>query len=207
MRVYFSHSFVFLDTALNGTLVGTVESRLRHLVSETVLDMGKSEGINVFVDVAGEAARNGRRKVKSEYIDTLLNSKIVVVTQRDSWEDHYRLFEALVTGGLVLTDRMLSLPAGLVNGTNVIEFISQEDLRSKIRYFLSHPDERIEIARQGRLVAMSQHRSWHRIEEIIFDMPMTVCQKKDGSPCPFIVHANETARRRRLARKLGRSLV
>jgi hypothetical protein len=180
--------------------VGTVESRLRHLVSETVVDMAKSDGINVFVDVAGEAARNGRRKVKSEYIDTLLKSKIVVVTQRDSWEDHYRLFEALVTGGLVLTDRMLSLPAGLVNGTNIIEFISQDDLRSKIRYYLLHPDERIEIARQGRLVAMSQHRSWHRIEEIIFDMPMTVCQKKDGSPCPFIVHANEAARRRRLAR-------
>lgn len=189
-----------LNIALDGKLVGTVESNLRHLVSETVEDMGKSEGLNVFVGLAGDAVRTGRRGVKSEYIDALLSSKINIVAQRDSWEDHYRLFETLVTGGMVLTDRMLSLPKGLENGTNIVEYISQEDLRSKIRYYLSHPDERIEIARQGRLLAMSEHRSWHRLEEIIFNMPMTVCERKDGSPCPFIVHANEAARRRRLAR-------
>lgn len=163
--------------------------------------MGKNESLNVFVGLAGDAARTGRRGIKSEYIDALLRSKINVVTQRDEWEDHYRLFEALVTGGLVFTDRMLTLPQGLVNGTNVIEYTSQEDLRTKIRYYLSHPDERIEIARQGRLLAMSQHRSWHRIEEIVFGSLLTVCERKNGSPCPFIVHANEAARRRRLAEK------
>ena len=188
------------NAALDRTLVGTVESRLRFLVSETILDMGKSESLNVFVGLAGDVARVGRREVKSEYIDALLRSKINALSQRDSWEDHYRLFEALVTGGMVLTDRMLSLPEGLQNGTHIVEYISQEDLRSKIRYYLSHPEERIEIARQGRLLAMSRHRSWHRLEEIVFDRPMTVCKRKDGSPCPFIVHANEAARRRRLAR-------
>lgn len=192
---------VLLDTALDGVLVNNVESNLRHAVSETIEEMGKSDGLNVFIGLAGNAARTGRRGVNSAYIEALLNSKIIVVTQRDSWEDHYRLFEALVTGGMVITDKMLSLPAGLENGTNVVECISQEDLRSKIRYFLSHFDERIEIARRGRLLAMSQHRSWHRIEEIVFGKPVTVCERKDGSPCPFIVHANEAARRRRLARQ------
>lgn len=164
--------------------------------------MGKNDGLNVFVGLAGEAVRIGRRGVTSAYIDALLDSKINVVTQRDNWEDHYRLFEALVTGGMVITDKMLSLPEGLKNGTNIIECISQEDLRAKILYYLSHPDERIEIARQGRLLAMSRHRSWHRIEEIIFGTPMSVCEQKMGSPCPFIVHANESARRRR--RLLGK---
>lgn len=184
---------------MDGKQVGLVHSNLRQTVSATIDNMGKNDGVIVFVGLAGDAVRTGRRGVKSVYIDALLNSKINVVTQRDSWEDHYRLFEALVTGGMVITDKMLSLPAGLKNGTNIIECISQEDLRSKILYYLSHSEERIEIARQGRLVAMTQHRSWHRIEEIIFGTPMTICEQKGGSPCPFIVHANESARRRRLS--------
>jgi hypothetical protein len=59
------------------------------------------------------------------------------------------------------------------------------------------------IAREGRRVAMSRHRSWHRIEEIIFGRPLTVCASEeemdsphlgDRDDCPYIVHANETSR-------------
>jgi spore maturation protein CgeB len=103
------------------------------------------------------------------------------VTQRDKWEDHYRLFEALVTGPFVITDRVLSLPQGLQNGTSVIECTSAEDLRSKIIYFLAHPEERLAIARHDRFVAMTRHRSWHRIEEIIFGSSVTQCSEKRES--------------------------
>ena len=114
------------------------------------------------------------------------------MTQCDKWIDHYRLYEALVTGGMIITDRMLSLPRGLVNGTNIIECTSRDDLKSKILYYLSHPEERIEIARQGRFVAMSQHRSWHRMEEIVFGKIMSNCShgESDNSACPFVVHAS-----------------
>ena len=76
--------------------------------------------------LAGNALQAGRRSVHSDYIQAMLNSKIVVVTQRDDWEDHYRLFEALVSGAMVMTDRMLSLPKGLENGVSIIEFQSED---------------------------------------------------------------------------------
>jgi len=96
----------------------------------------------------------------------------------------------------VLMDKMLSLPEGLKDGDSVVEFTSEQDLRNKIVYYLEHADERIRIAGRGRHVAMSRHRSWHRMEEIIFGERLTQCQPtnkprniKANMPCPFTVHA------------------
>lgn len=172
--------------------VGGVHSKLRQKVSRIIVEMGDSSNLNVFVGLAGSAHKEGRRGVQSVYIEAMLETKIIVVTQRDNWEDHYRLFEALISGAMVMTDRMLLLPQGLDNGTSVIEFDSADDLRSKIMYFTSHQEERLAIARKGREVSMNQHRSWHRIEEVIFGKAISGCsRKKLASGCPWIVHASE----------------
>jgi spore maturation protein CgeB len=91
------------------------------------------------------------------------------------------------------------LPAGLMNGTNIIEFSSADEFVRLARYFLEHDRERQTIAQQGRYVAMSRHRSWHRMEEIILGQPVTVCYDNSNNnaetnrdPCPYIIHANET---------------
>ncbi len=166
-------------------------SNLRNRVSGIITELGDEyPHIQSFVGFAGSHGSQGRYGVASAYIEALLDAKIVVVTQTDRWEDHYRLYEALVTGSMVITDRMLSLPRGLVNGTSVIECTSRDDLRSQILYYLSHPEERLAIARQGRYVAMSQHRSWHRMEELIFGEIRTHCAHDNSTDCPFVVHAS-----------------
>jgi len=184
----------------DGAGVGTIESELRTKVSNIVLDMANSSSgtMKVYVGLAGLAIRHGRNSVKMVYVKKMLKSKIVVVTQRDQWEDHYRLFEALTSGAMVLMDRMLSQPVGLEDGKSVVEFSSEAELRTKIRHYLDHPDERLAIAREGRRVAMSRHRSWHRIEEIIFGETLSRCSADKGasslvsSPrdCPYTVHAD-----------------
>jgi hypothetical protein len=169
--------------------VGTVHSTLRTTVSEYLAKLGKETDLNIGVGMAGYASRTGRRGVESAYTEALLRTKILIVTQRDYWEDHYRLFEGLVSGTMVMTDRMISMPQGLKNGKQLIEFTSLDDLASKIEYFLSHKEERLAIAREGRRVAMQRHRAWHRIEEVIFGEALTRCSK--SANCPFVVHANE----------------
>jgi hypothetical protein len=182
---------------VNWNGVSNVSSILRTQVSRVVTELAEKENLNAFVGLKGSAVKTGRRGVKLEYIEALLDSKIVVVTQRDDWEDHYRLFEAVMSGALVLTDRMLGIPDGLVNGTSIIEFATEEDLKQKILYYLAHKDERVAIAGRGREVAMTRHRTWHRIEDVIFGRIMSECSPdKPGSPCPWIVHANEARRRR-----------
>lgn len=141
-------------------------SNLRNLVSHN-LKKSFSQNYNVFCDMVGMADRVGRRHPQLEYVRALLDTKIVVVAQRDTYEDHYRLYEALVSGGLVLTDPMLTLPNGLRNGTSIIVYSTLDDLVQQVQYFLNHNHQRIKIAKAGRRVALARHRSWHRMEEVI----------------------------------------
>ena len=169
-----------------------VHAKLRQKVSHTIVELANTSHLQVFVCLAGNALQAGRRQVQSAYIEAMLNTKIIVVTQRDDWEDHYRLFEALVSGAMVMTDRMLSLPSGLQNGTSIVEFESAEDLRQKIMYYVSHSDERLDIARKGREVSMSQHRTFHRVEQVVFGKVVSDCSRtRPESQCPWILHANE----------------
>jgi hypothetical protein len=112
----------------------------------------------------------GRTNVSKEYLESLLTTKIVVVAQRDNWEDHYRLFEAISCGALVMTDPMLSLPDELVDGENIIVYRSLDHLRKLVLYYLdpAHNDERLRIARAGWKLAMGRHRTYHWMEELFF---------------------------------------
>jgi hypothetical protein len=111
------------------------------------------------------------------YVKALLQSKIVVVAQRDEWEDHYRLYESLASGALVLTDPMLALPEGLVNGTNLLVYETLQDLEHLLTYYLEHDEERQEIAKRGFAMVMGRHRTWHRMEQILFGQPQTSVDK------------------------------
>jgi Glycosyl transferases group 1 len=114
-----------------------------------------------------------RTEVQNEYVRTLVASKIVVVAQRDLWEDSYRLMEALVCGAMVLTDPMLTLPMGLVDRESIVIYQSLEDLPVLIDYYLRNDAERIKIARRGHHVALSLHRPHHWMERLFFGKVVT----------------------------------
>jgi len=171
-------------------------AKLRQQVSSIIHDLDNTT--STFVGLAGNALQAGRRNAHSDCAEAALHAKIAVVTQRDDWEDHYPLFEALVSGAMAMMDRMLSLPKGLEDGISIVEFDSKEDLRNKILYYTDHNQERIEIARQGREVSMSRHRTFHRVEQVVFGRQLTDCSLRRSddstsrmdSKCPWIVHAN-----------------
>jgi spore maturation protein CgeB len=111
----------------------------------------------------------------------------------------FRLLEGIVAGACVFTDVMLTLPRGLKNGTSIVEYTSARNLQDLILYYLQHDDERIRVAKAGRDVAMRWHRSWHRMEEVLFGRPVTVCRpNQDVNVCnPYVVHAKDMYPKRR----------
>jgi hypothetical protein len=125
------------------------------------------------IDEQGPRRKQGRNSASQDYVRAMMSAKIVIVTQKDDWEDHYRLFEALVCGALVIADTMLSLPRGLVDGKNIIIFSDLEQLQKLVTFYLLHEEERKAIAKRGWHIAMGRHRSWHRIEELVFGKPLT----------------------------------
>jgi hypothetical protein len=157
--------------------VGSKAAVLRNAVTDLVISLNGTtpfgSRVNPLRAIGGAVSVGlsiGRTKVSKEYLESLLTSKIVVVAQRDSWEDHYRLFEAISCGALVMTDPMLSLPDELVDGEHIIVYRSLDHLRELVLYYLdpAHKDERLRIARAGWNLAMGRHRTFHWMEELFF---------------------------------------
>ena len=163
---------------------------LRSLVSRAVRDLGKNEttwttkktkkgkkktkkikyhypALKTFAGVAGEMEQTGRTTVQEDYVESMLTFKIVVVCQRDRWEDHYRLMEALVSGAMVMTDPMKPLPYNFRNGTNIVVYRSIKELKHYARYYMKHEEERLQIAKQGYETSMNYHRSWNIMERLV----------------------------------------
>jgi hypothetical protein len=155
------------------------KSKLRNDVSKLVRSwngstrMATDRTMKTSIDEQGPRRQVGRNAVDPNYVRALLSAKIVVVTQKDDWEDHYRLMEALVCGPLVLADAMLAPPRGLVHGETIVFFESLQDLEQHVLYYLTHEDARHAIAQKGRRLVMERHRSWHRLEELLFGQPLT----------------------------------
>lgn len=145
-----------------------MNSKLRDAVSRLLVELAQKEGLNTYAGLAGKANLVGRNTVDLSYAKSILEYKIVVVAQKDTHEEHYRLMEAIVSGALVLSDVMLSIPKDFVDGESIVFYKDMEDLRAKIKYYLDHNDERMAIAKRGWTLAMNRHRSWHRMEEVIF---------------------------------------
>jgi len=146
--------------------------RLRRQVSSVIQDLNgtKVDGHSLRWLVRPRGDDDGIEKgtIQPEYVASLISCKIVVVAQRDEWEDHFRLMESLASGAMVMTDVMLATPHGLKNGTNIITYDDAESLRRLILYYTQHKEERITIAKRGWELSMGRHRSWHRMEQLLF---------------------------------------
>jgi len=186
-----SKDFIYLWPADNKG-INTQFAYFRHRVANIMVELKEKHNLTAYVGLAGKALKTGRHSVSDQYIDIMLDAKVIVVAQRDQWEGHYRLMEALVTGACVLHDFMHGLPAGLQNGTSIVLYSTPEELENLLLYYLEHDEERIEIGRRGREVAMQRHRTWHRMEEVVFGEILTTCESKPpGGNCPYIVHGDE----------------
>ena len=150
-------------------------SRLRDLVTDVITEMAERESLKVIVDYVSEAAVVGRTSVSLNYVEALMTTKIVVLGQRDTYEDHYRLFEALIGGGLIMTDPMLSLPEGLVDKESIVVYKSLTELTELLAYYLNpvNKAERLAIARAGWNIAVSRHRTYHWMERLFFGRQIT----------------------------------
>ena len=80
-----------------------------------------------------------------------------------------RVFEALSCGRPLITNDLRNKGQKELFGDNppFIAYRSKRDLLKKIEYYLSHEDEREEIAGKGRQEAINKHTYLHRMEEII----------------------------------------
>jgi spore maturation protein CgeB len=77
-----------------------------------------------------------------------------------------RVFEAMACGAFVLTDRQPDVVSLFRGGEHLVVFDDDRDLREKIGYFLTHPEERERIAAAGMREVLDNHTYAHRVKEL-----------------------------------------
>lgn len=153
---------------------------LRREVAQTVTSLHDvvigSRTLRTLVRFFGDAEMLGSTKVVfGRYVKEMMGTKVVVVAQRDEWEDHYRLMESLASGALVFSDVMVGLPEGMRHGENIVFYNSTESLRAQLLFYMDPANDgmRLRIAKSGWELVMGHHRCWHRVEELVFGSAKT----------------------------------
>ncbi|MHB8470816.1 MAG: CgeB family protein [Gaiellaceae bacterium] len=99
----------------------------------------------------------------------LARTRIAVNRHIDVAEDYannMRLYEATGVGTLLLTDDKRNLGELFEPGREIVVYSDADDLAAKIRHFLSHEDERAEVARSGQARTLRDHTYEQRMREL-----------------------------------------
>ena len=92
---------------------------------------------------------------RNKYVEILKKSKIVLNFSYsvDSHQLKARVFEAMLCGAMLMENESPQTRCYFTPGKDYVSFDSEDDLVDKIKYFLEHEDERLEIAARGELKA------------------------------------------------------
>lgn len=80
-----------------------------------------------------------------------------------------RIFDIMAAGGFVISNYQSEIPEYFVPGEDLVMYESISDLLEKIKYYLEHDDERIQIARNGQAKVQSLHTYTQRLSQMIKD--------------------------------------
>lgn len=78
-----------------------------------------------------------------------------------------RIWDILGAGGFVLTNFQAELPDFFEQGKHLVWYESHNDMMEKLLYYLSHDEERIQIAKEGNMLVRKNHTMAGRTEELI----------------------------------------
>ena len=108
------------------------------------------------------------RAVWNEELVKVYNaSKIVLNIHSPQTVPIMRDFEVTGCGAFLMTDHARSLETMFNFGKEIICYKNIEELKDSVKFYLSHPQEREEIARKGNLRAHRDHTYTRRLEELI----------------------------------------
>lgn len=119
---------------------------------------------------------DSRRIAPEEYLKifsgTEINLNLHSSNERDGVDPtgdflNPRTFELAACGAFQLVDERSLLSEAFEVGKEIITFNSLPDLKSKIDYFLEHPEERREIAEKARARVSREHTYDNRIAEML----------------------------------------
>jgi hypothetical protein len=121
-------------------------------------------GYKMHLGKTGGGQTTGRRSPQEDYCRLMATTKIIVTATPDGWEGDYRLMEAMSSGALVLHNRMILPPNGLVDGEHWVIYDDHVDMLEKVYYYMQYSEEAKRIGLNGKRYVMQNHLPEHRVE-------------------------------------------
>jgi spore maturation protein CgeB len=144
------------------TFIGQCYGKRPVLINEL-----RKQGVNILT--FGRGWPGSKRILQSDVIKIYNQSKIVFnsfLTAKDTIGINGRDFEASGCGGLCVTQDIEELKKFFIPGKEVITYKNIEDAAKKIKYYLSHDEERETISKNGHSRALLDHTYEKRFNEI-----------------------------------------
>jgi spore maturation protein CgeB len=116
----------------------------------------------------------GAHTTPAEWLKIYSSSKIVLATHFQDPENRFpvyqaspRVFEILACGAFQFCDDQRDVFALFKDGYDLVKFTDGQDLVAKVQYYLDHPEERKQIAAQGRGTVLFRHTYQARVKELL----------------------------------------
>lgn len=108
----------------------------------------------------------------STYMNHLASARIIVTCNPNNWVGDFRLWESMVSGAMVMVDRMYVmelLPHPLINKLHYVVYDSSNrtEFIELLEYYISRPDVTERIARAGYEWTLAHHMPRHRVDYIL----------------------------------------
>jgi spore maturation protein CgeB len=128
------------------------------------------------------AMHQGRLVLNQDKARAFLGAKIVVNNLHfgEIWGLNVRAFETAGIGGFQMIDWRPGLGQLFEDGKEIVCFRNINELRDSVDYWLSHPEERLEIANAGKKRAHAEHTYQLRLSMLLD----TLAQQATGFPMP-----------------------
>ncbi|MGQ9756316.1 MAG: CgeB family protein, partial [Desulfotomaculales bacterium] len=100
-----------------------------------------------------------------------------------------RVFDVLAAGGFVLTNYQRDLEKFFEVGREIVCYRTPNELLKLVRHFLSHPEERKEVANAGRARVLRDHTYKERAEELLEVMESILASRRMEVPIILSTYA------------------
>ena len=84
----------------------------------------------------------------------------------EGYANNMRMFETTGVGALLFTESAPNLAELFAPNREVVVYENQDDLVEKVEHFLTHDDERAEIAAAGQRRTLAEHTYRRRMQEL-----------------------------------------
>jgi spore maturation protein CgeB len=123
----------------------------------------------------------GRHTRPEEWLKIYSASKIILSTHYHDPHKRFpvyqaspRVFEILACGAFQICDDQRDVFTLFQNGRDLVRFTDAPALVDKVEYYLSHPQERREIAERGRQTVLAHHTYRDRILTLIREITLSI---------------------------------